>query len=99
MNRILVLAFVVVTAACAPDPTEECRAFSRALCERTVACDDTDTQTACLQRVDSELRCADVFDTSGDPQECTTDIATLECSDIDAQRLPPSCDDVKFVGP
>lgn len=100
MRMTILAALSISLAACAvPDATAECRDFSRALCERTVACDPTDSQAACLQRVDSALRCADVIDLKGEPGQCTLDVADLTCADVDAKRLPPSCDDVKFVGP
>lgn len=93
--RFLLLVGLAL-AGCGTPPQDDCRALERALCARSTSCDATDTETACERRADEELVCADVVISTGDVAACISDVGSLVCADLDAKRLPPSCDDVTF---
>ena len=83
-------------AACGAPPPQRCEAFAAALCERTAACDDDVDEGACVERVETLLRCADVVAVTGDDGACLVDLDAFACEELAAGRVPPSCDRVDY---
>ena len=99
--RSLLVVVVLIAAACGPDPAQQCRDFSRALCERLLEClpDSTSSLSECIDASEGDGSCANVFFVEGDVERCTTETRELSCDRLasaDALDLPSSCDDVRY---